>query len=204
MFNSRRQLRRWAAGDPIRQRYLNEAVDVLQRVLEVLGINIDEEGDVSELGDAYSPLRLGKVVSAGPAGEADFNDPRYWVRELDVRNGAGNRAKVEVDNRPDEVFADQIDPDTGDPVAGPTIVPIRVVTNVPEILNDTHTIPVGTVVLYLSFYDRKLPTPNERNLMAVGGTLPKGQYKGQLFGNVTDNQTGFDFPRAHGTLANPF
>lgn len=205
-FNSRRQLRRWAAGDPLRQRYLNESIDVLQRLLDLLGVNIDGEGDASDLGEAWSPLRLGRVVTAGPGGEPDFADPRYWVREVDIKNGADNRAKVEVEDRPDEEFPDQLDPadPLGPPIAGPTLPPIRVVTNVPEILANTHGVPAGTVVLFLAFHDRKLPIPNERNLMASGGgTLPKGQTKEMVFKNLTDNQTGFDFVRGHATIPNP-
>lgn len=70
----------------------------------------------------------------------------------------------------------------------------------------THTLPEnGTVVVEIKcYYDRVDNKPiKQRWVFTSGATSRKGQYQHQADVMVSDNQEGWDAPRAHETLPNP-
>jgi hypothetical protein len=191
------RLQRWQGRTKITNARLNEAWDLLRQLADMLGVELPGVGAVRR--PTVPPgARLGRIVAAGPAAEADFADERYWVQEIAIASATGwGEPLVGVDMDP----ITSTDPTTGDAFTLPRIVPV---TNVPEQLAHSHAMQANQLVLYFSTIDRKEPTPNVRYIMAVGGTGGKGQYQHQGNVMVSDNQAGWDAPRAHDTLPNPF
>jgi hypothetical protein len=196
MATTKANLRRWQGPTRITNARLNEAWDLLAQLADLLGVALPVNGAARR--PTIPPgARLGKIVAVGPNAEANFPDERYWVQELAIASAAAWGEPL-VGTNIDPLTA--TDPSTGGAFTLARIVPV---TNVPEQLSHSHALSVNQLVLYFSMIDRREPTPNVRYVMAVGGTGGKGQYQHQGNVMVSDNQAGWDAPRAHDTLPNP-
>jgi hypothetical protein len=81
---------------------------------------------------------MGVVVGAGPNGESDYSDARYWVKPSFLQQTG---ATVDTD------AAVPMEEDATD-------AQIATVTNIPELELDTHELKVGAFVIVRSLYGR--------------------------------------------------
>lgn len=181
-------LNRWTARQKVSASHLNEMWDLGAQIAAMPGFNFYREGTDQPL--VVGPFRQGRVVAAGPAGEADWPDERYWIEDVFIEH-------ISTDTERSRVSLQAV----GAEVEGDYTAPgIKTVTNWPEILEHTHTLAVNTPVLYVELQDAMYvsgsggPTgqPNRRFAMCVLA-LPQGQYQGTVLQNVVDGHWGADF-----------
>lgn len=182
----------WIAKESVSARKLNQEVAVLRRLMTVMG------WDENRFADAGRPnfipsIRLGKIVTAGPQGQADYADERYWVREVTILPGAANTwDQIKLNDLANYVVrnAPQAAGGTGDL----TITPVYTVTNPGEVLTHTHTLPPDMPVIFLGFHDATNPTPATRWFMLVGGSAEEGpEFAGQVHMGVANETPGWAF-----------
>lgn len=195
------RLDNWAARQRVSARKLQQPVEAIRDLYRRLGADVEGVPLPYENDPRW---RLGKIVAAGPADEANYADERYWVRDAEIIAGASGAAQIVIDESP------EWDPgDGGDPV-----VPIYTVTNLPELLTHTHDLPYGLPVLFRDEYDRPVPDPeNEadgefatpkaplRRLVMIVPDMPgRPQYEGMGLFGVANNERGWTFTPSVDTL----
>jgi hypothetical protein len=168
----------WKDRQPLSAAHLQQPVDLLRKLAALPGFGLFFEG--GDPGDLLFELRMGKIVAAGPNGEADYPDERYWVREQYIQGGATTAAPV--------VLADENPWDPGnsdDQLLVPVehwdeeVPAILTVTNLPELTDHTHALPAGLPVVYFAAYDRGDP-PRTRLVMFMGGAEEGPEFYGQV------------------------
>lgn len=118
-----------------------------------------------------TPLRLGVIVDAGPEGEVDYTDHRYWVAlAWCVNPDSDLTAAMEVEQVFEEALAHTI-----------------TATNLVESESETHGLALGTPVWIHPFYDE---TANARYCFTVAGAAQRvKQFRVVRYG--TDGDTLF-------------
>lgn len=100
---------------------------------------------------------MGKVVTAGPNGEGDYSDERYWLRkrEITVASSDDETARVTIadDDSPDGELIGE-DDSGGDDEGQPIAETIVTATSVVERLAGTHTLQPDDEVLVIGVYGR--------------------------------------------------
>lgn len=182
----------WQAKQRLSAAHLQEAWTMLRRVASVMGWDVDTEGDESvHVPDSWN---LGRISGAGPAGEGDYTDARYWVREVYILSGADPDAAI--------VFEDYDPWDAGDVETNGLVPVIHTVTNLSELIDNTHNLPIDTPVLYKTLFDVKDDTITDgqshtRNVMVVGGSVGAGEFIGMEYDTVAQNTAGWIFATLH-------
>lgn len=183
---SQTRLREWnpSGREPISAAHLNEPVDILKRIMRKFGWDVDDIP--SERDDPDREWHLGKVVAAGPNGEANYEDERYWVMDCGIVRAANWLQQIEIYEIP-EITAEDLGADFDDPIKL-----TRTVTNLAEILTHAHDIPYGTPVWFRAEYDEAAESPtagadplhaNPRFCMNAPDMPGRPQYEGMgLFG----------------------
>lgn len=182
----------WIAKEQVSARKLNQEVIALRRLMSVMGWDENRFGDAGR--PAYiTPIRLGKIVAAGPGGQADYADERYWVREQSILKGAANDwDQIKLNDVQDYTIRNA--PQAGGGIGDVTVKPVYTVTNLGEALEHTHTLPPDTPVIFLGFHDATNPTPATRWVMVVGGGAEEGpEYAGQVHQGVANETPGWAF-----------
>lgn len=87
---------------------------------------------------AFGSVRLGKVTTAGPGGEGNYTDARYWVKRAYAVGGEINDALDVQDEPVDETDAEEL---------------IFTATNVAELVGDTHLLGEDAIVLCVPIWD---------------------------------------------------
>ena len=89
---------------------------------------------------------LAKLTSAGPNGEADFTDPRYWTREVIITNS-------DNDYTSELTFAYPEKPTNLDMEDWRQVTHWTVATNIHEIIADSHDLPINdSLLIVVSIY----------------------------------------------------
>lgn len=153
----------WKQGDPFSAAHLNESTGVTRRLSHQ-----SKSGNVRQLStptgthfhvmDDNRTLRLylGLVVAAGPAGEVDFTDERYWVKIAYLVNVvATGSLSPAATFKADDTYIQQF----GHPV---------VVTNLPEVPNHSHDLTTSGVLPVVAWLDYD-DNGNPRWYMTGGG-----------------------------------
>lgn len=165
------RLTNWTARQKLSAAHLNEAWNLLRTIAGVVGYDLNQVGEDAR--ENFLPsVKFGEVVDEGPNGEADGTDERYWVVEMGIQAGDNQDSTiVPIDLQP-QTFTNPVD---GSDV---TIPVIYTVTNVLEVYTHTHTLTVGTPVLFFELFDRADPTPNIRRVMLAVAAVTIDIYSG--------------------------
>jgi hypothetical protein len=159
--------------------------------------------------EGYPTIELGQIVAAGPNGEADYTDYRYWVQRT------GNQITLGVNDADTQTLDIEILPDCDDPTSGTgprnsannsgassALLP-QIITayNLDDYASGIHGLPIGKDVKFIwTFFD--IPTDSTapgtfRYLLLVGPSLPTPQYDGMGLFTVSQNQLGGKYVSAH-------
>lgn len=138
--------------------------------------------------------RLGKIVNAGPDGQADFTNENYWVLTAFIANGA-TAPSPQTDQL--QIIG-----------ATPSMSGYEIITvcNMAEKVAGTHSLPTdGSCAVIVNFCGPDLGNPmRPRFAMTHGGAggddTGLGQYQGMTRMNVAQNQMGSSYPFAHELL----
>lgn len=150
----------WQPRQKVSAEKLTQMVRAINRMAKALGL----DAGALDIGDAVPEVEpgrwfLGEVVDAGPFGETDYPDDRYWVRRCRMLRGANSDAVYDWEQE------DPWNPGTGD------VPVVHTVTNLSETLGQTHRLPLGFPVLYRLEFDPMLVGPvqaaNPRYVMQV-------------------------------------
>ncbi len=133
-------------------------------------------------------VKPGRVVSAGPNGESDFLDERYWVQLIDPTNTYAQPLST-LDSPEGEATGFCGDTSTPKPQ-------IVCVYNLPEYVyaspgSSTHLLPLNTVVTVAPVHN---DTGSVLYVMALSIDTRVGQYMGMHDMMTSQNQRGFSFP----------
>jgi hypothetical protein len=128
---------------------------------------------------------VGKVVAAGPNGEADFTTNVYWVSRCYTDtsgdpNSSANRQQV-IDYK--------INTDAKLTVAA---------TNIAE--NGTHNLGIGSFIEVSEIWDNGNPATLRFQFFTANLPVGQYQYMNLQMTSQNQNQVGFDFTRAHPLL----
>jgi hypothetical protein len=139
-------LRDWPKKDALipTGSHLQEPVDNLRDLAKQVSLIIK-----SEVGHPQERL-LVKIVSAGPNGEADYMDGRYWLQKIAVLAGKQNDA-VKIKN------------DNAEQNAGSKVDSIFTGTNCPEWHAMTHGLPVDGSQIFECFGWWDVGSPNRKH-----------------------------------------
>lgn len=181
---SSEQLTDWAGKMPLKNAHLNEPNVVLRRLLRQPGIG---EVDLTGKQRLRTPpvLLMGIIVAAGPAGQADYADERYWVRLARPKPAADDTVAIDYDIVADSAITK---PDG----SNFTYKPIFTVNNPGERLSHSHTLLVNTPVIFAGFPDGHQPIENLRYVMlGVGGGEDAPEFAGQIKQGVANGVAGY-------------
>lgn len=134
----------------------------------------------------------GVIVSAGPSGQSNYTDARYWVQFAYVSN------KASPSTDPLAIYPKTMPAAVTDIVTATNLAEVMATTS-PGVLptTGTHTLPANTPVM---IRQQVSPVDGQRRWMfsagGAGGVSP-GQYQGQVYTMITDNQTGWEFPMVY-------
>jgi hypothetical protein len=148
-------LRRWTNRSKLSAGHLNEEVDALNSLLTQPDALVRKLGEGGR--DRRFDLIIGKTTNTGPNGEADGTNEVYWVTPQYILPASA------VDDP--LTFNDEFPIQAGE---GDTLPDTIAVTNLPEWLDGTHNLPVGTPVMVLPVYERTAK-PKIRYVMSAGG-----------------------------------
>jgi len=148
---------RWKARQRVSSSHLNEAWDYLidrsampmDGIFRTLGIDETQRPVV---------VGIGVTVDSGPASEADYTDARYWVQIITIDNTGGT-------TEDDIITKTDLAPMTAED-GGADIPTIKTATNASEWMAGSHTVPIGTLVIFFGFIDSANDTANMRYIFA--------------------------------------
>jgi hypothetical protein len=189
-------------GQPITRTGLSGTTRQLERLGRDVAGNYRPPQRPGVVGQQFGPAAadtwIGIVGSAGPSGQADYSDARYWVYRAIPRQTLANGdlfdTSVEtIPNVAETVTATNLAelPPGPDPAT---------VTHGGTTVGGTHTLAVGTRVIVERFRTRETNGAagvDQFQFTSGGSSLPVGQYQYQLYGMVSTNQTGFTYALAH-------
>jgi len=151
------ELTDWARGDSLTATHLQQPVSVLRKML---GKPNSQVGQLRiERGGFTFVVTIGKIVTSGPEGEADFTNEQYWVKPQYIEEGAQDAAITLTDITPPDEYTDD---DTADPAAN-----IKPVTNLAELKDGTHKLKEGQFVWFFAISDGA-DDPADHLLMSEG------------------------------------
>ena len=156
-------VRRVKKGDTVKADDINVIIDEINRLGKITaGSGIGFRSTANGLqfwGTNRDDSWLGTVVTAGPSGEADYTDSRYWVSRSYVAN-------TESDSGTHKITVTK-------ETSGTTYYQIVTVTNLAELLTGTHSLAANTVVEVVGVPDIGSP-PTTRYYMStgLGATFP--------------------------------
>ena len=101
--------------------------------------------------DAFPPNFIGKIQMAGPCGEADFKDNRYWVQRQNISAGGytspvSGAAVVDPSPNPCMFPGQECSPPNDCSLKEDGLHSIVVVTNFAEAANTTHLLDIGATI----------------------------------------------------------
>lgn len=195
-----------------------QAIDYLQRSF---GDNF--QGRKGRRNRPFPGWFWGIVQSAGPAGEADFSDARYWVQEAVpspylntsaktgqapyLPNGSGNRTIQLITDplnpvaRPPSSFSGGKGQPYWVPATNLAELPSDYTANGPASTSGTHNLAAGAIALVICMPDPNQPVNKWYAFLPTtfgGGAISPGQLQDQVFTMIGQNQTGWSFgPLAH-------
>lgn len=196
-------IRQWQARERLEAARLNDLVNAINSGLPVTGgtglssNTVPNGGTVVSLAgrqDGFLNVLVGKVWLEGPDSEDDFTDYRYWILIQENRTTA---ATLDLNQTVDL----QDYPDSG----AEGLPKIVAAINLYEYVDQTHNLKENDQVILLPV---RVDKPGEADIppltryLCVPGTgaLSKGQYQHMNYTMVSQNQSGWDFMRAHPTL----
>jgi hypothetical protein len=137
------ELTDWARGDSLLASHLQQPVTVLRKLLGRPSAQVGHQR--LERGGFTFVVTLGKIVTSGPEGEADFTNEQYWVKPQYVEEGAQDDPITLTDITPPDEFTED---GTADPNAN-----IKPVTNLAELKDGTHRLKEGRFVWFFAVTD---------------------------------------------------
>lgn len=150
----------WRKGQKPSAGHLNQPLPTVRSVQRIVGrggvrvaqgpssTSISNEGE-----GRYLDHWIGKVVAAGPNGEGDYTDERYWVQRQYL-NGGDSSDAVETSDyvAPKATIYDGISANGTQVDAHPVI---WTVTNLDDALSGKHSLPAGMMMHVFGFRDRQ-------------------------------------------------
>lgn len=172
------ELTDWARGDPLAAAHLQQPISVLRKMLGKPDGQVARQR-LSQGGFTFV-VTLGKIVSTGPGGAANFTGEQYWVKPQYVTNQQFQNESVllgDITPSPEYMAGSTLAADSN----------IKAVTNLSELSHGTHHLELGQYVWFFGLTDGQ-DDPVEHFYMSEAA--PSGGGAAHVVCKITANHTG--------------